>query len=81
MISNFKQRIEKFEDSKLLQEDLNALILRSENNDLSSNVKKCSYVTFTHERILILTSDYIGKTQLSKLQEVKDLSMILDSEL
>lgn len=68
-------------DSLALQEDLNNLNVYCSNNSLFINAKKCNVITFTRKSNPITSNYFIGTNQIERVNEVRDLGVLLDSEL
>lgn len=52
-----------------------------ERNDLELNIDKCYVITFTRERNIIVYDYSIGGRKLQRVDEIKDLGIVLDSKL
>ena len=69
------------EDACLLQEDLNCLVSWSTENSLNLNISKCTVITFTRKQNFIHADYVVGSTTLSRSYSIKDLGVLLDSQI
>lgn len=73
--------ISNLDDCMLLQMDLNNVANWCEANNLLLNIKKCHSFSFFRSLTCIDFKYNINETELTRLQIVKDLGIILDSKL
>lgn len=67
-------------DCQKLQDDLDRLLEYCVNNSLFLNLKKCNSITFSKKKNLINFEYTINKNVLTKVDEIKDLGLILDAQ-
>lgn len=69
------------EDAERLEDAINRFIQCCSENDLSVNFQKCKVITFTLKRKPIKYEYIIGDEVIQRVDEVKDLVVILDQKL
>lgn len=77
----FFRQIKSFNDCKLLQDDINAVCIWSDENKLAFNIKKCSAMSFTRNSNTIVASYFMYNSELDRVTAVKDLGITIDSKL
>jgi hypothetical protein len=77
------KKINNINDSKLLQIDLEYINNWCKNNKMELNVKKCEFITFSKKlaQNRIETTYNLGNVSLNKIQVVRDLGVLFDSDL
>lgn len=68
-------------DESLLQEDIDRLCVWCEKNSMMMNVAKCYHVKFSRKKHKFDSSYKMNNQVLSKVSEVKDLGITIDSEM
>lgn len=68
-------------DCVLLQKDLDNLTLWCRMNNLSLNLSKCQVITFSKRHNTTLFTYHLSGTVLTRVYKVKDLGVILESDL
>lgn len=68
-------------DVELLQEDLNRLIQWCYDNRMCLNTKKCHLIRFTRKHNYVQSHYHIETEKLTVVRTIRDLGVILDSEL
>ena len=68
-------------DCSKIQEDLNYVFAWACSNGLKLNIKKCNSISFTYNRQPSCYDYKINNTSLSRVYEIKDIGIILDSNL
>lgn len=68
-------------DATHLQEDLSRVLEWSSLNKLPLNVKKCKHIKFNRKRRPLLTSYCIDNIPLEEVSVIRDLGVMLDSQL
>lgn len=69
------------EDCKLLQDDLSRFEIFCKNNNLFLNSEKCYAITFTRKPQPIDYNYNINGTVLTRVMQIRDLGVVLDSKL
>lgn len=73
--------VETRDDAVRLQEAINSFLAWCSDNDLSVNLTKCKVITFTLKRHPIKYEYTIEDEVIQRVEEIKDLAVILDSKL
>ncbi|CAH0405112.1 unnamed protein product [Chilo suppressalis] len=73
--------IENFNESILLQQDLNRIAEWSSINKLPLNPDKCKHIKFTKKRNALNTSYSINSHLLEEVSSIRDLGVVLDHKL
>ena len=68
-------------DCETLQSDLEKLSSWCNTNDMELNISKCSVITFTRKKNVIDFDYSVGGVTLKRVDEIKDLGIILDTKL
>lgn len=68
-------------DVELLQEDLNRLIQWCNHNQMTLNPKKCFSIRFTRKQRYVQSQYFIETEKLAVVRAIRDLGVVLDSEL
>ncbi|XP_061705639.1 uncharacterized protein LOC133516638 [Cydia pomonella] len=68
-------------DSAALQSDINAAAEWSVENRLPFNTAKCKVITFSRKRSPLLADYSLGNVGLERVQEIRDLGLVLDTKL
>jgi hypothetical protein len=68
-------------DAKLLQVDLDGIVKWCKVNDMSLNVVKCFHISYTKKKCPVLANYSLDNKKLSKVHEIRDLGVLLDSKL
>lgn len=76
----FKQ-IKTNDDSILLQDDLNRLNEYCIHNKMHLSITKCKFITTTKKKNIIHFNYILNNTKLEKVNIIRDLGIILDTEL
>lgn len=74
-------RIAYVQDSILLQEDINRLVVWCAWNHLSLNISKCFYLPFGRRVNMIDCAYFINGIELQKVSKILDLGIVFDSRL
>lgn len=77
----FARIIDKVEDTRHLQEDLNALTGWCKDNKMILNSKKCFHVKFSRKKRLINADYYIGGDKIQEVETIKDLGVVFDNKV
>lgn len=68
-------------DCYLLQNDINRFSNYANDNGLFLNINKCTQITFTRNRNIIVFKYSINNHELARVNTVKDLGVMLDTKL
>ncbi|KAG7308770.1 hypothetical protein JYU34_006003 [Plutella xylostella] len=69
------------EDTDKLQNDINGLITWCKINKMELNAKKCYFIKFSRKKNKMQNKYVINDVQVSQVEEIRDLGVVLDSEL
>lgn len=73
--------VQNVEDQVKLQEDLDRISDWCELNHMTLNSNKCSHIKFSRKFIKFSTCYHINGSVLNRVDEIKDLGIIIDSEM
>lgn len=68
-------------DSIALQEDLNNFAMWCSKNNLELNIGKCQSITYSRKRLPSHRDYFLNSTKVDKVNTVRDLGILCDSEL
>jgi len=77
----FSLSFRSIKDAKALQCDVNALVSRSEKNQLPFNILKWEKITFSRKRNEIRTTYEMRDTPVKTTELVKDLGVLIDERM